>query len=130
MTHDPADLPTADSRIRAVAAIAPAFGCLFAKESVSAIQIPVRFYQADGDEILQPGFNASAFAVLFAPPADVIGIPNAGHFVFLNTCPFIMSLIAREICSDPSGVNRDAVHQRLIEDIAAFFSRSLDLGRL
>ena len=31
--------------------------------------------------------------------------------MFLNTCPFIMSLIAREICHDPTGTNRDEVHQ-------------------
>jgi predicted dienelactone hydrolase len=121
MTHDPAVLPTADPRIRAAAAMAPAFGCLFDKDSISTIKVPVRFYQADADDILQPGFNATAFAVLFEPPVEVVHVANAGHFVFLNTCPFIMSLIAREICHDPTGTNRDEVHQRLIEDIASFF---------
>lgn len=129
MVHDPDALPVADPRIRAAAAMAPAFGCLFDEESIRAIKVPVRFYQADNDVILQPGFNAMSFSALFEPPAEVVHVAKAGHFVFLNKCPFIMSLVAREICSDPSGTNRDAVHQQLVTDIAAFFSRSLDAAR-
>ena len=125
-THDPAALPVADRRIRAAAAMAPGFGCLFDKDSISAIHVPVRFYQADDDDVLQSGFNATAFAALFTPPAEVVRIANAGHFIFINTCPFIMSLLAREVCRDPSGTNRDAVHQRLVDDIARFFTQSLD----
>jgi predicted dienelactone hydrolase len=125
-THDPAALPAADSRIRAAAAMAPGFGCLFDKDSISAIHIPVRFYQADDDDVLQSGFNATSFAALFTPHAEVVRIANAGHFVFIDTCPFIMSLLARDVCRDPSGTNRDAVHQRLVDDIAGFFTQTLN----
>jgi predicted dienelactone hydrolase len=126
-THDPAALPVADPRIRAAAAMAPGFGCLFDRDSVSAIHVPVRFYQADDDDVLQPGFNAAAFAALFTPPAEVVHFANAGHFVFLNTCPFIMNLVARDICRDPSPTNRDAVHRKLIDDLAQFFTRALNV---
>ncbi len=126
-THDPTAVPVADPRIRAAAALAPGFGCLFDQNSVSAIRVPVRFYQADDDDVLQPGFNAMAFAALFTPPAGVVHFANAGHFVFLNTCPLIMSLFARDICRDPSGTDRDAVHRQLIDDLAQFFTRALDV---
>jgi predicted dienelactone hydrolase len=125
--HDPAALPVADPRVRAAAAMAPGFGCLFDRDGVSAIHVPVRFYQADDDEVLQRGFNATAFAELFTPPAEVVRFANAGHFVFLNTCPFIMSLVARDICRDPSPTNRDAVHQQLIDDLSQFFRQALDV---
>ena len=125
--HDPAALPVADPRIRAAAAMAPGFGCLFDRDGVTAIHVPVRFYQADDDEVLQSGFNATAFAVLFTPPAEVVHFANAGHFVFLNTCPLIMSLFARDICRDPSGTDRDAVHRKLIVDLARFFTQALDV---
>lgn len=124
--HDPAAVPVPDRRIRAAASMATGFGCLFDKDAVSAIQVPVRFYQADDDEVLQQGFNAASFAALFTPPAEVVRIVNAGHFVFINTCPFIMSLLARDVCRDPSGTNRDAVHQRLVDDIARFFTQTLN----
>ena len=123
--HDPAAVPVPDPRIRAAASMATGFGCLFDKDSVSAIHVPVRFYQADDDDVLQIGFNAASFAALFTPPAGVVQIANAGHFVFINTCPFIMSLLARDICRDPPGTNRDAVHQMLIEDIARFLTQAL-----
>ena len=123
--HDPAAVPVADRRIRAAASMATGFGCLFDKDAVSAIQVPVRFYQADDDEVLQQGFNAASFAALFTPPAEVVHIANAGHFVFINTCPFIMSLLARDVCRDPSGTDRDAVHLRLIDDIAQFVTQTL-----
>jgi predicted dienelactone hydrolase len=125
--HDPAATPVADPRIRAAAAMAPGFGCLFDRDGVSTIHVPVRFYQADDDEVLQSGFNATAFAALFTPPAEVVRFANAGHFVFLNTCPFIMSLVARDICRDPSPTNRDAVHQKLVDDLAQFFAQALDV---
>jgi predicted dienelactone hydrolase len=126
-THDPAALPVPDPRIRAAASMATGFGCLFDKDAVSAIRVPVRFYQADDDEVLQQGFNAASFAALFTPPAEVVRIANAGHFVFIDTCPFLMSLVARDICHDPSGTDRDAVHRRLVDDIARFFARALDI---
>ncbi len=124
--HDPAALPVPDRRIRAAAAMAPGFGCLFDKDSISAIHVPVRFYQADDDDVLQQGFNAASFAALFTPPAEVVRFANAGHFVFIDTCSFIMSLFARDVCRDPSGTNRDAVHQRLVDDIARFFAQTLN----
>ncbi len=123
--HDPAAVPAADPRIRAAAAMAPGFGCLFDRNSVSAIHVPVRLYQADDDDVLQPGFNAIAFGALFTPPAEVVHIVNAGHFVFIDSCPFIMSLIARDVCRDPPGTRRDAVHQKLIDDLAQFFTEAL-----
>jgi len=42
LTHDPAKSPFVDARIRAVAAMAPALGCLFDKDSLSAIRTPIR----------------------------------------------------------------------------------------
>jgi len=128
-THDAAALPVPDPRIRAAAAMAPGFGCLFDRDSVSAIHVPLRFYQADDDDVLQPGFNAAAFAALFTPPAEVVHFAKAGHFVFLNTCGFIMSLVARDICRDPLPTNRDAVHQKLVDDLAQFFTETLDVKR-
>src|SRR5262249_42017025 len=126
LTHDPAKSPVSDFRIRAVAAMAPALGCLFDKDHLSAVRIPIRLYQADDDEILQPGFNATYFSPLFAAAPEVVHIANAGHFVFLDTCSLFTRLVAREICTDPSGTNRDAVHQRLVEDIARFFTQTLN----
>ena len=109
--------------------MAPALGCLFDKDSLSAVQIPIRLYQADDDEILQPGFNATYFSPLFAGAPEAVRIVNAGHFIFLDTCSVITRLVAREICADPSGMDRDAVHQRLIDDIALFLTRALDVER-
>ncbi|MBI5262482.1 MAG: hypothetical protein HY852_11780 [Bradyrhizobium sp.] len=126
--HNPSSLPVPDRRVRAVAAMAPALGCLFDRDNLSAIHVPIRFYQADNDEVLQPGFNGAYFASQFVQPPDLVHVANAGHFIFLNTCPFIMSLLAREICFDPRGTNRDDVHHRLIEDIALFFRHALDSG--
>jgi predicted dienelactone hydrolase len=124
--HNSSTSNTPDDRIRAVAAMAPALGCLFDRKALDGIHVPVRLYQADNDEILQPGYNSSYLAPLFEQAPEVFRIANAGHFVFLNTCPFIMSLIARQICRDPWGVDRDDIHRRIIEDSAKFFARTMD----
>ncbi len=128
-THDPAKSPVIDARIRAAAVMAPALACLFDKESLRDVSIPVRIYQADLDEVLQPGFNATYFSALLAKAPETAHVANAGHFVFMNTCPFIMSMIARQICSDPSGTDRAEVHRYLIEEIALFFRQNLDIQR-
>jgi predicted dienelactone hydrolase len=127
LVHNSSMSPSPDSRIRAVAAMAPALGCLFDRKALDGIHVPVRLYQADNDEILQPGYNSSYFAQLFEKAPEVFRIANAGHFVFLNTCPFIMSLVARQICHDPSGTDRTDVHLQIIEDSAKFFARTIDV---
>jgi len=40
-----------------------------------------------------------------------------------------MSLLARDVCSDPASTHRDAVHQMLVEDIARFLTQALNGDR-
>jgi predicted dienelactone hydrolase len=115
-----------DDRIRAVAAMAPALGCLFDRKGLEKIHVPLRLYEAENDEILQTHYNSSYFAPLLERTPEVIRFAKAGHFVFLNTCPFIMSLIARQICNDPWGTDRDDIHRRIVEDSVSFFIRTMD----
>ena len=59
------------------------------------------------------------------PHATLEMVPGATHYVWLATCNTLGRSVARQVCVDPEGLDRDALHQRTADDAAAFFDRTL-----
>ena len=126
VTHDPSQRPVTDPRIRAAVIMAPAWGCFFDREGLKDVTAALRIYHSDGDEVLYRKYDGQYVASLLPHKPELVVLTGAGHFVYLAPCPFIMRLFApREVCVDPGGVDREALHARMHIEIAAFFTRSL-----
>jgi predicted dienelactone hydrolase len=112
-----------DSRVRAVAALAPV-GVLFTAESLGRVQIPVAIYAGVKDRWLVPRFHAMWVAKNL-PGADLHLVPNAWHFAFMDTPSIPIQTPDGDIAADPPGFDRAAFLKTLGPELADFFDKAL-----
>jgi len=117
----------ADPRVRAIVLMAPAIGYAFDKAALENIRIPVRLYRLSADEMLPQGWHGDRIAQLLPVSPEYVVLEGAGHFVFLAPCSWTLALTAKQICTDPPGIDRAAIHEKLNSEMIAFFRRSLDV---
>ena len=115
----------ADPRVRAIVLMAPALGYMFDAAGLAGVKVPVRMLRPSNDELLPHPWHAEHIARHLANRPDYSVLDGAGHFVFLAPCSPSFTAMARQICTDPPGIDRTAVHDRLNADMIAFFGRSL-----
>ncbi|WP_235835299.1 alpha/beta hydrolase family protein [Piscinibacter terrae] len=113
-----------DPRIRSAYAIAPVLGPAYVKDSVAGIQVPLRIVVGTADDQAIPETTAKPVAAL-VPKAQLQLLPGVTHYAFLSTCTMVGRTVARQICSDPEGVDRSAVHRQVGADAVQFFERTL-----
>lgn len=119
--------PTADPRIKAAFVMAP-LSLIFDKAGAGAINRPVDLWYGENDHVLLPAENALHIKPLIRTLASSTMVPKADHWVFLAPCSAELAKEAKEICSDPPGVDRTAVHARLNADALAFFRRAFGMS--
>jgi predicted dienelactone hydrolase len=115
----------ADPRVRSIFLMAPALGYVFDRAGLAKVEVPVRLYRPTADEILAHPWNAERIAQMLPKPPEYQLIEGAGHYVFLAPCPTFLALRIPEICKDPRGVDRAAIHARLNAEMVDFFRRTL-----
>jgi predicted dienelactone hydrolase len=113
-----------DDRISAVFAIAPALGFTLTQDSLNAIRMPVDMVVGDADTIAPADNNAQLIRGDLRG-SHVAVLPHVGHYTFLDTCTAAGKKAFDRYCTDEPGVNRDAVHEKVAAQVAAFFKRSL-----
>ena len=113
----------ADSRVRAVVALAP-LGVMFTAASLAKVQVPVVIYEAQADRWLVPRFHA-AWIAQNLPGAELRRIPNAWHFAFMDTPGTAINTEDGDIRADPPGFERAALLKQLADELPAFFDRAL-----
>lgn len=106
------DVNLKDSRLRAVVVNAPAIGPLFDAPGLSDVTIPVLVFWAGRDGILNEPVNTQFYLDGLSNATDR-PMPNIGHFTFLSVCSDMLRNVARQICVDPEGVDRAAVHRTI-----------------
>ena len=114
-----------DPRVRSIYLMAPAIGYLFDKAALAKVTIPVRLIRAAADEMLPHPQGVENIAQSLPVPPDYWVLDGAGHFVFLAPCSEMLASIAKQICTDPPGIDRVAIHERLNTDMIAFFRKTL-----
>ncbi len=117
--------PVADARVRAIVLLAPALGYLFDARALADVKVPVIIYRPSADEMVPHPWSAERIVNFLPQKPEYVVLAGAGHFVFLAPCSWSFWLMARSICSDPSGVDRSAIHTRLNADLIAFFNKVL-----
>ena len=116
-----------DPRVRAIVLMAPAIGYAFDKAALDKVRVPVRLYRPSADEMLPQPWHAERIAQNLPVPPEYVVLEGAGHFVFLAPCSPTFALIAKQACTDPAGVDRIAIHEKLNAEMIAFFRKSLDV---
>jgi predicted dienelactone hydrolase len=117
---------TDDPRVKAAFVMAP-FSSVFDAAGLARIDRPVFLYYAQDDQVLLPRYNALHIAPLIKTLLGIRMVPKAGHYVFLSPCSRELSQDAPDICQDPSGVDRVAVHREINAGALAFFRKALDV---
>lgn len=113
----------ADPRVRAAFAMAP-LAIVFGKDDLAPIKVPVFLAYAEGDRVLTPSENAARIAPFLPTLAGQRAVSEAGHYVFLAPCSAQLTATAPALCTDPAGVDRDAVHRALNDDAVTFFQKA------
>ena len=112
-----------DHRVRAAVVMAPT-SVAFDANAVKGVTIPVRLYKAENDQVLRNQWNADHLLAIL-PPTTEHGVLPGGHYIFLNTCSDALRKDAPDICTDPPGMDRTALHVKLDAEIVDFFDRTL-----
>jgi predicted dienelactone hydrolase len=114
-----------DPRVRAAVALDPALGPGFGTGALASISIPCHVVGAVDNDFLPFEAHAARYARLI-PRCSLTRLADGeGHFVFLNACESDLEANGVPLCRDRAGVDREAVHRRLLGVVEAFFGRSL-----
>lgn len=112
-----------DTRVRAVAALAPA-GVMFSAQSLATISIPTTIYAGDKDTFLVPRYHAEWLRQNIAK-AEYHAIPNAGHYAFMDTPSIPIPSPDGDLRANPEGFDRSAFQKKLAEELNRFFDGAL-----
>lgn len=113
-----------DPRVHAVFAIAPAPGFTLTPDSLHAMRLPVDIIVGSADPIAQPKDNADFIRAHIRGAKETV-LPNVAHYTFLDACTAAGKQRLSVFCTDPQGVDRNAVHQQVGDMAVQFFDRAL-----
>jgi predicted dienelactone hydrolase len=115
----------ADSRVRAVMALAP-MGVAFSASSLASITVPVAIYAGEKDTFLVPRFHAQwAMQNMRGATTTLQLVPNAGHYAFMNKPTMDLPSPDGSVAGDPQGFDRAVFLDGLAQESIAFFDKNL-----
>jgi predicted dienelactone hydrolase len=115
-----------DRRVRAVFAIAPALGPAFRSARLAKISIPVEIVAGEADTSVPIASGARYFAANIPGAKLTIYPGEVGHYVFLDSCTDAGRKTLSLLCTDGSGVDRDAIHSKTAALAECFFGAVLN----
>lgn len=114
-----------DERIKAVFAMAPVLGEGFNAQGLAPIKIPVEIVVGEADTLAPAKYNATLFAELI-PQAQLNILEGAvAHYTFLAEGTALGRETLPALCTDPPGVNRRDIHQKVGRWARAFFDEHI-----
>jgi predicted dienelactone hydrolase len=108
--------------VKALVLLEP-FGALFERKGLGSLDLPILIYAASQSD-LRPEGNALALAKALPRLPQQVTVPGS-HFVFVDPCSPIMAAQAPDVCRDPPGTDRAAIHQRFRREIADFLRANM-----
>jgi predicted dienelactone hydrolase len=116
---------TRDPRIKAAILMAPV-GVLFNDDqSLVKVNVPIRIYRAEKDDILRYPYHASFLQKKLLIESEYVVVKNAGHYSFITPIPDQMKNKVGKVANDPNGFDRVQFHTTMNQEIADFLSSSL-----
>jgi predicted dienelactone hydrolase len=115
-----------DSRIKSAFLMAPGPGYFFERSGMEDITAPIYISDPAADQVLTRPYSADRIRDLLPHPPIYERLNGVGHFIYSPPpCPASVAQVAPEICNDPPGVDRAAVHAQLAGVMANFFSNTM-----
>src|SRR5450830_213641 len=108
--------------IKALVLLDP-FAVLFQRAELSSVTVPILLFRPIESQ-LPADVNANGLLRELPRPPEFSSIPGE-HFVFTDVCSSELRFVANEICHDPVGVDRVAVHRVIETRIEAFFKKNM-----
>ncbi len=99
------------------------YGALFERKGLGSLDLPILIYSASQSDLRAEG-NALALAKALPRPPQQVAVPGS-HFVFVDPCSPILATRAPQVCSDPPGTDRAAIHQRFRREISDFLRANM-----
>lgn len=115
----------ADPRIKAVAAIAPAYGMLFSKQSLQYFHPPLLLVQAEKDQVNRSPLHAEAIRTLFPKVPQFYTLAGADSASLAAPCPPTFQRDLPEQCNSVSPSERATIHSHLENMVTKFFLQIL-----
>ncbi|MBS7806793.1 hypothetical protein [Variovorax sp. PCZ-1] len=113
-----------DERFKAFYALASGVAAGFSAPSLASISAPMVFETAKYDTVLAPEGGSSLFAKSIPSAKEIMR--DTGHFVYGPVCtPVLGKLALGQVCEDPEGSDRKALHVQASADIVQFFRKQL-----
>jgi len=99
------------------------FGAVFAQKDLADVRQPTLIYRARQSDLRADG-NVLALAKALPKPPQEESV-DGRHFIFLGPCPPALTKEAPAACNDAPGIDRAAIHARVMQQISAFLHRAL-----
>lgn len=112
---------TPDPRVKAAVLMAPGLGFMFSRKTLQSVTRPVLIYRAANDQAIRHPFSEEWIAEALGRKPEYHVVPGP-HLIFLAPCA---PGRADEICRDPPGIDREAVHATINAGMLDFFGRTL-----
>lgn len=119
----------ADSRVRAVSAVAPAFGMLFTRQSFHWFYPPLLLMAAPDDSLNATSRHARRIFELMDKKPRWLSLPHADIGALMAPCPESLAAELPELCRSVSPETRTAIHKRMTEALGDFFLHYLGSGK-
>lgn len=116
----PIESPISDVRIKAAVIADPAFGRLFDRDSLTAVNAPLQLWASEhgGDGVSLELVSAINGNLQSKPDYRVVH--NAGHFAFAAPCSPEQAAAIPKVCIDGDGFDRTAFHKQLNAAVVEF----------
>lgn len=115
----------ADQRIKAVAAVAPAYGMLFSQKSLAYFYPPLLLISAENDTTNRAPWHADALRGLFSKVPQFFTLKDADAFSLMAPCPPSFQRDLPELCNSVSPESRMRIHAKLESLLGHFFLSTL-----
>lgn len=115
----------ADTRFRSVATVSPAYTMLFSSRALEYFHPPLLLVWGDSERTGEPASEREAMARRFPHAPETLVLAGADGGAFMAPCPEALAEELPELCYSVSPQERAAIHERLVEGLAAFFTRTL-----
>lgn len=120
----PLKASAADARIKAVAAIAPAYGMLFDAQGFLYFYPPALILKAGADSINRAPLHADALHTLL-PAAAFAVLEGVEGSALMSACPPALRKDIPELCGKASPAQRRRIHKQLTAHLGQFFVKTL-----
>ncbi len=141
--HDPASCPTASAattpaanvltlanwqpdrepRLKALVLLDP-LAVMFDRSSLQNIALPSLIYAPQDGSYLNQATNVDVVAAGLPQASFMPRVPG-NHFVFIDPCPDAVAKLNALVCQDAPGVDRNAIHLKMTQEIIAFLQQHL-----